>query len=183
MDSLWNHYVPFWDVLRLELPHTIQSRMAWSNALIERASWCCPCSSTTGGIIGMSCYHVSCTRIELVSTSRPVTLHFVSWWGKSALCHRMFPLLNFVLTGNMTYRHIHSRLGSGMHWRSPTIMFEKNCRGQRPAGSGYTTLRQWIGNSLLDRGCYDTILRRLSTNWDLHGLDLIKSFVRPPVTR
>ena len=47
---------------------------------------------------------MSCTRFELVSTSLPVSLHFVSWWGKSALCHRMFPLLNFVLTGNMTYR-------------------------------------------------------------------------------
>ena len=29
----------------------------------------------------------------------------------------------------------------------------------------------------------DTTLRRLSTSWDLHELDPIKSFVRPPVTR
>ena len=32
-------------------------------------------------------------------------------------------------------------------------------------------------------GCCDTTHRRLNTNWVLHGLDLIRSFVRPPVTR
>ena len=66
---------------------------------------------------------------------------------ESALCHIMFPLLNLVLTWNMTYRHIRSRLGL-------MIMFENHCIGQRPARSGYMTLRQWIGNSLLNRGCY-----------------------------
>ena len=76
--------------------------------------------------------HISCTRIERVSTSRPVTLHFVSWWGKSALYHRMFPLLNIELTGNMTYYHIRSQRGSGTHWRSLVITFENHYIGQWP---------------------------------------------------
>ena len=136
---------------------TIQSQMTWLNNLIESASWCCPCSSMTGGIIGMSCYHMSCTHTARVSTSRPVTLHFVSWWGNSAVYHRMFPLLNLELTGNMTYHHIRSQLGFGTPWRSLMITFENHYIGQWPAGNGYMTLKQWIGNSLLDRGCYNII--------------------------
>ena len=63
------------------------------------------------------------------------------------------------------------------------ITLENHYTGQWPAGNGYLTLKQCIGNSLLDCGCYDITLWLLSTNWDTHGLDLIKSFDRPPVTR
>ena len=87
------------------------SQTAWLNDLIEYVSWCCPCSSTTGLIIGMSYYRVSCTPTELVSTSPPGTPHSASWWEKGAHYHRMFLLLNLRLNGNIINCHTHSDLG------------------------------------------------------------------------
>ena len=113
------------------------NQTAWLNDLIKCVSWCCPCSSMTGVIIGMSCYHMSCMPTELVSTSPPGTPHFASWWEKSAHYRMMFLLLNLELTGNMINRNTHLRLGSGMPWRSLTITFENHCTGRRPDVNGY----------------------------------------------
>ena len=56
MDS-WNHYVLCWDAIILGRPLTGLNRTAWLNDSIRCVSWCCPCSSMTGGIIGTSCMY------------------------------------------------------------------------------------------------------------------------------
>ena len=111
--------VYYWDAQRPARPPTTQSPTEWLNNLIVHASWCYLCSSTTGGIIGINCYHSSCTPTARAFMSLLVIPRFDWWWVRNVRYHRMFPPPNLELNAKMMWHHTRLLLGFVMLWKSP----------------------------------------------------------------
>ena len=173
----WNHCVLCWDALRLGQLITIRSQTACLNG---RDSWCHPCSSMTGVTTGMSSCLMSCMRMERVSMNQSGTLHFVSWWGRVFPTTWCFycrtqrehdtsphPFATWVRDAlEVAYDHLRESLHR-------TAALRKRLYGIKEVNKKFP-----VGLWVL-RYYPPPPLRQLNTNWDLHGLDLIRSFDRP----